>query len=174
MIPLARVVHALPGRKRIRIDEKRGDEEYFATVKKKLADCPGVLAVEANFLTASVLLHHHVDDPDVWRYATEQELFNFSNNHLDAPVAARSLTRSAASGAKASKRIQPAVSNDHFNWRPLIFLGLAALGISQAVEGNIAVPAVTAFWYALNALPWTSNASNGERRFLEAEPPGEL
>ena len=34
MAPLAREVHALPGRTRLRIDEKRGDEAYFRRWKR--------------------------------------------------------------------------------------------------------------------------------------------
>ena len=72
MAPLAREVHALPGRTRLRIDEKRGDEAYFTTVENALRDYPGILAVETNSRTASVLVHHTENDPSPWQRAEEQ------------------------------------------------------------------------------------------------------
>ncbi len=46
------------GRKRIKIDEKRGDAAYFATLEKELAGCQGVVAVETNPLTGAALISH--------------------------------------------------------------------------------------------------------------------
>ncbi|SOD40581.1 hypothetical protein [Nitrosovibrio sp. Nv4] len=177
MIPAARLVHALPGRKRIRIAEKRGDEKYFASLENDLAACPGILAVDANVLTGSVLVRHAADDLQVWGYAAERELFRITNDDPGAPA----VTQPTVSDPKAvtrnrnpQKRNFQKISSRDFNWRSLIFLGLAGLGIAQAIEGNIAVPAVTAFWYALNAFPGSTHINNMERRFVEAEPPGGL
>lgn len=169
MLPAARVVHALPGRKRIKVSEKRGDEKYFASLQKELARCPGILAVDVNSLTASVLVHHAADDLDAWRYAEEQRLFHITNDGSGTPSPARSV-----SAPKVAERNPRSISSNGFNWRPLIFLCLAGLGIAQAMEGNIAVPAVTAFWYALNAFPRANDVNHLERRFVEAEPPGGL
>jgi Heavy metal associated domain 2 len=65
MAPLARVAHALPGRKRLKIEERRGDEAYFNTVEKALSESPGVVAVETNFRTGSVIVHHRPDEPTI-------------------------------------------------------------------------------------------------------------
>ncbi|SEP39477.1 HMA2 domain-containing protein [Nitrosovibrio sp. Nv6] len=177
MIPAARLVHALPGRKRIRVAEKRGDEKYFASLENGLADCPGILAVNANFLTGSVLVRHAADDLQVWRYAAERGLFHITNDESGAPAAAQpavSDRKAVTRNRNSQKRNFQKISSGDFNWRSLIFLGLAGLGIAQAIEGNIAVPAVTAFWYALNAFPRANDVNNLERRFVEAEPPGGL
>ena len=53
MAPLARLAHSLPGRKRVKIDEKRGDAAYFATLKKELTEWHSVVAVEINPLTGN-------------------------------------------------------------------------------------------------------------------------
>ncbi len=168
MIPLARVVHALPGRKRIKIEEKRGDEMYFAMVKKELAGSPGVLAVEVNSLTASVLVHHTANDMGVLHHAAEQGLFRLAKGDLGAPTA----DALGAANLEAVDRGLRVVSSVGRNLRPLMFLGLAGLGIAQAIEGNIAVPALTAFWYALNTLPRTNDSQHMERSFLD--PPARL
>ena len=41
-----------------------------------------------------------------------------------------------------------AARTNRANWRPLIFLAWVGIGIAQAIEGNIAIPATAAFWYA--------------------------
>ena len=83
MAPLAREVHALPGRTRLRIDEKRGDEAYFTTVESALRDYPGILAVETNSRTASVLVHHTENDPSPWQRAEEQDCSMFAENEAE-------------------------------------------------------------------------------------------
>ena len=80
MVPLARLTHSLPGRKRVKIDEMRGDEAYFMMLKKELADCPDILAVEANHLTGTVLVHHRADDPDFLRCVSERSLLRLDQN----------------------------------------------------------------------------------------------
>ena len=170
MVPLARVAHSLPGRKRVKIDEKRCDEAYFTALEKGLSGYPGILTVETNPLTGTVLVRHREDDLDFLRYAAEQGLFRLTENELAAhtlPPPSR-----AAAHQKTAKQKLHAESSNGFNLRPLIFLGLISVGIVQTIEGNIAIPALTAFWYAFNMLPRT-NGGNAERLFLEAEPPGE-
>ncbi len=56
MLPLAEVSHAGIKRVRLRVLERRGDAGYFAQVVEKLAQLPGIERVEANPLTASVLV----------------------------------------------------------------------------------------------------------------------
>jgi hypothetical protein len=164
MTPFARVIHSLPGRKRLKIDEKRGDEAYFMALEKELAECPDILTVEATPVTGTVLVHHRADDPDFLRYPIERELFhldqNFPNQNLPA---SHSLTPAAqvSTHPKTAKRETNPGSSSGLNLRFLIFLGMTGMGIVQAIEGNIAIPAVAAFWYALSILPGT-NIDNPE------------
>jgi hypothetical protein len=148
MAPLARLVHTLPGRKRIRISEKRGDEAYFARLKKSLADCPGVVEVETNPATASVLVHHAANVTHFLHSAVKQELFRLTRDNrpirtgANPPVPAN---RGTADKSAPSFRLST-------NMRRLIFLGLIGMGIRQTSKGNIAVPAVTAFMDAIKIL----------------------
>jgi hypothetical protein len=66
MPPLARLAHSLPGRKRVKIDEKRGNAAYFATLEKELAGCHGIVAVEANPLTGTALISPNTEDTSLW------------------------------------------------------------------------------------------------------------
>jgi len=148
MAPLAREVHALPGRTRLRIDEKRGDAAYFLTVEKALSDYPGILAVETNSRTASVLIHHAENDPTPWQRAEEQDLFHVRENEAEKSKFALPTSATATPARKARRPKSEAARTNRANWRPLIFLAWVGMGIAQAIEGNIAIPAAAAFWYA--------------------------
>jgi len=174
MAPLARLAHALPGRKRIKIDEKRGDEAYFATVKEALADCPGVLAVEANGLTGSVVVHHIADDLPIWHHAAAKGLFHLGEKNSHAPPAAPLVAAKITANREAPVRNLKRTSRVGANWRPIIFMGLVGIGIAQVIEGKIAVPALTAFWYALNVLPIAHDYTNVERNLWGTEAEGRL
>jgi len=169
MGPLARVVHTLPGRERIKIEERRGDEDYFMALEKQLAGCPGVLAVEANFRTASVLIRYTVDDLQVWRYAIEQGLFRIAEGESVRSAISPALAAKVARNAETAESDVKAASRHDLRLRQLMFVGLVGVGIAQAIEGNIAVPAVAAFWYALNIFPSANGYCNVERGFADTE-----
>lgn len=160
MVPLARVTHSLPGRKRVKIDEKRGDEAYFIALQKELADCPDILTVESNPLTGTVLVRHRMDDADFLRCPLERGLFRVDQN----PPAENPLTPAVQVSAhpKATKRETNLRSTNGLNTRFLVFLGMMGMGLVQAIEGNIAIPAIAAFWYAFSILPG-ANVDNPER-----------
>jgi hypothetical protein len=145
MAPLVRVAHALPGRKRLKIEEKRGDEAYFAAVEKALSDSPGVVAVETNCRTGSVLVHHCPGETSALQRAEEQGLFRVAPQ---TGPAAPSVAGGAPPTGKASRPKPKTARTNGANLRPLIIMGWVGLGIAQAIEGNIAVPAIAAFWYA--------------------------
>lgn len=151
MAPLARVVHTLPGRKRIRIPEKRGDEVYFNMLKEGLAGCPGVLAVEANPATAGVLVHHATDALHFLDSAVEQELFRLNEDDLHLPVHTPSSPPVSANPGTAAKSLP--TFRSIINLRRLMFLGLIGTGIVQAFKGNIVIPALAALTDAIRILP---------------------
>ena len=169
MAPLARVAHSLPGRKRVKIDEKRGDNGYFATLEKELAECPGVVTVTTDPRTGTALISHTMEDPVLWDYVAERELFQLGKNE----TAARTPPRPSIVGGTrmAEHKSYPKLGNG-LNMRLLIFLGLMGMGVAQAIEGNIAIPAIAAFWYAFSILPGT-DIGNPERPFPETRLPDE-
>ena len=87
MAPLARLAHSLPGRKRVKIDEMRGDPAYFAKLEKELASCPGVVTVMTNPRTGMALISHVAEDASLWNYVVEHELFHLGENEPAAPTA---------------------------------------------------------------------------------------
>ncbi|WP_143034492.1 HMA2 domain-containing protein [Nitrosospira multiformis] len=164
MAPLARVVHSLPGRKRIKIDERRGDTAYFETLQKELADCPGVGAVVTNSRTGTALVIHKVEDPVLWRYIAEHGLLQLGKNETSAPAVGPSIV----DDIRNVERKPYPKSGKKPDIRRLIFLGMMGMGVVQVIRGNIAIPAIAAFWYAYFILPAT-NDDNPEHSFLETK-----
>jgi len=57
-----KVVHALPGRVRLKVPKVKGNQALARQAEKKLAQVPGIKQVEAKANTGSLLLHYDVED----------------------------------------------------------------------------------------------------------------
>jgi hypothetical protein len=53
------IVHAVPGRIRLKISRLKRDPKYAVTIRDRLLSLPGIRQVEANPLTASVLVSYN-------------------------------------------------------------------------------------------------------------------
>lgn len=62
---LGRVVHASPGRIRLRVSRSHRTAGTFAQVRQLLSSLPGVADVDVNAATGSVLVHYDPDTLDV-------------------------------------------------------------------------------------------------------------
>lgn len=56
MIPAATCIHYIDGRARLKIAERRHDREYFARLRHRISEIPGVRDVSVTPLTGSILL----------------------------------------------------------------------------------------------------------------------
>jgi hypothetical protein len=117
-------------------------------VEKALRDYPGISSVETNSRTASVLVHHTENDPSPWQRAEEQDLFRVAENEAEMPKMATAISATPNPARKPRAPKPKAARTNRAYWRPLIFLAWVGIGIAQAIEGNIAIPATAAFWYA--------------------------
>jgi hypothetical protein len=169
MAPLARVAHALPGRKRIKIDGKRGDAAYFAMLEKKLAECPGVGTVMTDPRTGMALISHTVEDSVLWGHIAERDLFQLGKNETSVPTPAHS---PIAGGIRVAEHKSYARSGKKPDIRRLIFLGMMGMGVVQVIRGNIAIPAIAAFWYAYCIFPGM-NGDYPEHALIETKLPEE-
>jgi Heavy metal associated domain 2 len=52
------VVHAMPGRIRLRVDKVKGNPAFAQKAQNKLGRVPGITQVEAKPLTGSVLIYY--------------------------------------------------------------------------------------------------------------------
>jgi hypothetical protein len=57
-----KVVHALPGRVRLKVAKVKGDQTLARRAEKKLAQVPGIKQVEAKAKTGSLLLHYDLKE----------------------------------------------------------------------------------------------------------------
>lgn len=153
MIPLALIEHASPGRLRLRVAARRGQAGYFEVVRRQLAAEPSVRHVHVDARTGSVLLllHAPADAAVLLRQAARQGLFAVASVGAsgervasDLPAPLRALGRLIEPGTAPSG---------------LLALSLLAGAAVQGWRGQVAAPAVTLTWYALQLL----RSGNGSR-----------
>lgn len=125
-LPIAEVVHAMPGRARLRIPERRGDAVFFAAVATALSAIPGVIKAEVRPLTGSILIRHGPPLDRIRAAAQEARLFTVGNAGAVPPPT-------------------PTVAIDP---KMAIGLGLGAIAVWQLIEGRVLPPAITLAWYA--------------------------
>jgi hypothetical protein len=165
MAPLARVAHSLPGRKRIKIDARRGDAAYFAALEKGLAECPGVGTVTTDPRTGMALISHTAEDSVLWSHIAEHDLFQLGKNETSVPTPVHSSIAGTEHKSYTKSEKRPDI-------RRLIFLAMMSMGVVQVIKGNIAIPAIAAFWYAYCVFPGT-NGDNPEHALIETKLPEE-
>ncbi|MBM3563214.1 MAG: hypothetical protein FJX16_08735 [Alphaproteobacteria bacterium] len=126
ILPLAQVAHAMPGRARLRIADRRGDAAYFAGVSKALSAIAGVRAVEVAPMTGSVLIQHSGPLARIGVAAQEARLFIVG----EAPAAPR--------------------ETGEFSLDPKLIAALAlfAAALWQMSRERVLPPAITLLWYA--------------------------
>jgi hypothetical protein len=151
-LPEARVSHFATGRLRVKIPGKRHDEEFFAEVAERLSDWDSVNEVKVNPLTASVLVFFEDAAALFAENALKNDLFSVAFDELEAAAGAISLGEQAAAAIGSVDRAIRRWSAGTADLRGALFAALLAGGMYQLLRGNIAAPAVTLFWYALETV----------------------
>ncbi len=136
MIPSAYVEHQLPGRLRLRVPEKRGDREYFESVRKALSGHPAVGQLKVNPATGSILLHYNGAAEPVTTTAHERGLFEVSQDVVR--------TAKASDSQANGSRLLPGGLNTVAN-------ALAGLALLQVSRGQAFGNASENFWNAYAA-----------------------
>lgn len=134
------IAHQIPGRLRIRIPEHRGNTAYFSTLSEQLAEIEDVLSSRTNPSTGSILIQYSGDTEQLVQHLEERipDLLIEQNHRIKSSSPIGMQPFRLVSGRRIS---------------PMFMLGtaLAAIGIIQTVKGKVAVPSITAFWYAIEA-----------------------
>lgn len=152
MLPEAHLVHASPGRVRIRISSKKRDQAFFSSLREQLSKFPMIRKVEVNSLTGSVLVIHdlngmEVDLKAVSDYTEMSGLFTLQKPDSDQTSTTEKI---AALFSSANERVKGATAGE-LDLPTTASLGLLGMGVYQIGKGNVAAPAWhVAFWYALN------------------------
>lgn len=139
----AKIVHRIPGRIRMRISDKRSDAPYFASLSEHLVGIQGVRAARANASTRSVVVHYD-GDLDLLLQRMQEQISGFviEKEHR--------IKHSLSIGSLGT---QPYRLVSGRQLTPMFMLGTAftAVGVIQTFRGKIAVPSITALWYALES-----------------------
>lgn len=146
MIPEAHVSHRMSCRLRIKIPSKKGDALYFAALRERLTDCPGVAAVSVSPQIGSALILHDCETNEIFAYAKKNELFVRKRSARPH----KTLFNSVADTFQGYNRNLKTLTGGEIDIPSLVFLSLIASGIYQIARGNLVAPAwYTAFYYAL-------------------------
>jgi len=147
----AAVVHATPGRTRLRVPSRRSDGEYFARVHAVLSEVPGVAAVEVTPETGSILIRHDAPLSAITAQAVERHLFAFrARNGQGAPgVEQMSFSFPFQAAREWPTWPVPGAGLPLATMSAMLLLGL---GVSQLFRGQVLPPAITLLWYGANSL----------------------
>lgn len=86
--PSPMTMHLTPGRLRLRLLERRGDEAFARQVEQALAPLPGVTQVRANPVTGSVLVLFDPQQLDAQQILAELERWALISRQVPPPAAA--------------------------------------------------------------------------------------
>lgn len=143
------VVHRIPGRVRLRIQDKRGNNaDYFSNLSENLARFENVHNVRANPVTGSIAFEFAGSLDEVLRRAEEDDLLTI------VEAMATDKNPFAAAGVNAfSAAVRPVnlVSGRDMNRMFMLGLMLLAVSLMQVFRGQWFPPALSVFWYAWEA-----------------------
>lgn len=140
----ARLVHRLPGRVRLKIDGKRGDRAWFDALALELSLSEGILAVDANPLTGSLLIRHEGPLERLLGELAERGSLHVASLEPQEIPLGRRLAQRAAAVDESLRR----ASAGELDLAGAALLGLLLLALVQAARGQLAGPAVSLLWYA--------------------------
>jgi hypothetical protein len=144
------VAHECRGRLRLRVPHRRGEVEFFRTLAARVAAAAGVVGVDANPATGTILILHVLGGDGVReKLAAAGGLAITAGPVLRRRAVVSDVRRFAAGLDRDLTRI----TAGEFDLWAASFAVLLALGLNELRRGNIAAPAwYTAFWYAFNIL----------------------
>lgn len=140
---------------RLRVADRRRDTGYFEMAATRLVGCPGVISVEANAFSGSVLIRHDTVDQAILERGIAQGVFVVDR---DPPTAvSRPPSERWLSSLAAVNRGFVAASEGRGDIGTLIAGMFIVVAVIQATRGQIAMPAISALWYAIRALSISRN-----------------
>lgn len=133
------IVHQIAGRIRMRIQEMRGNHQYFIDLADRLKNVETIEAVKVNLATLSVVV----------QFSGSLEELVARMRELDLNMTVKKSDREAV----RSSGIRPLRIVSGRNINPMFMLGstFAVIGLVQTFRGKVAVPSLTALWYAVEA-----------------------
>lgn len=149
MLPAAELVHHSATRLRVRIPAQRGQPAYFDRLVSELARLPGLERIEANPVTATVLIVPAPDPAQLARRAAEAGLFALAGaaSTPGAPLA-QTVARSFAEFNDQLRRTTGGV----LDLPSVGLLAFVSAALLQLQRGQVLGPASTLLWSAVGLL----------------------
>jgi cation transport ATPase len=144
MATSAVLVHQVPGRIRLRVEDMRGDADYFSALSKGFSGLDVVQHVKVNPSTASIVIEFSDSLENLARKMRQHGMV-IENQHMEHSERPRRPPRNAD---MAPLNL---VSGRNINAMFMLSALMVAVGLVQTYRGRIFVPAISAFWYAMNA-----------------------
>ena len=148
MLPAGYIAHRIGDRVRVRIPERKGDAAYFMRVERNLSACERVIYVEANPLTASILLRYTGANDDLRRDAINLGLFAIE----EIPPSVNPVLTATSERIDQLNRFLQRSSNGSFDLLVVAFVGLIGASIVLVLRGQALGPASTLLAHALTIL----------------------
>jgi hypothetical protein len=160
---------------RVRVEERRRDDAYFAHVDQQLRQYPSILDVVVTPLTGSILILHEGTDPDVIiGYAKAFDLFEIAppaSGPIDGEPLPAHVIRAGLARVDQWVRRE---SEDRADLRSLALLGLLGAAIWQMMRGTVLPAGATLLWYALVlSRDRTATATQPKSEWPPASGPGQ-
>lgn len=148
MIPDAVIAHASTGRLRIRIPSQKGNLSELKSHGDQFAACPGVLSIEVNPVTGSILLIHQTTVSAIAEYARSKNLFSLEEQK-GPKVPSADLHRNLGETFKSVDRQIQNLTDGDMDLRGVALAALILMGSAQILTGNAgSIPWFAAYWYA--------------------------
>ncbi len=144
----ATVVHVLPGRVRLRLPDRKGDEAFFTKMRASLEDWPPLREMRVNLRTGSVLLRHEGDLADLSDFVESREIFQLKPKEEEVGAALRALDRRMVD----LDRVVRTTSRGVLDLKSAAAGGLMLAAGFQVLRGRVFGPATSLFGLALGVL----------------------
>jgi len=134
MVPIAFIEHQLPGRVRLSVPERRGDEAYFQKIVRDLSTLAAVRSLKADARRGSLVIHH------------DEDLLLLPS----APLGLATAQHFELCDTRAPRPEREPLWRPEEPMNPLASL-LTLLGLLQLGRGSALGPSSESFWNALRA-----------------------
>lgn len=161
MIPAAVIAHTSTGRLRIRVPSQKGNLTALKSLGDQLAACPGILSIEVNPGTGSILLLHQATVQEIAEYARSRSLFSLDEQKSSRAPSAELRQNLGETFKSVDRQIQTLTDGD-MDLSGFAMAALVVAGTAQILTGNAgAIPWFAAYWYAYHLY---SRTKEGEKK----------
>ena len=161
MITAAAIAHNSAGRLRIRIPSQKGNLAALKSQGDQLATCPGILSIEVNPGTGSILLLHQTTVQQIAEFARSRNLFSLEEQKSSRAPSAELRGNLGDTFKSIDRQIQSLTGGD-LDLSGFAVGALVVAGSVQILSGNAgAIPWFAAYWYAYHLY---SRTKEGEKK----------